>query len=80
MAVTQVKFINMLIMLVSSIHHANNTRVSTYNTSVVPLMFAVTAFGHHPDLMMMVYLAASPLSLTLSTMSLSTISSVVLTR
>jgi hypothetical protein len=59
MVVTLAKCINTHMMSVLSTPHANNIRVSTYNTSVVPLMFAVTAFGHHPDLMMMAYLAVS---------------------
>lgn len=59
MVVTPAKFINMLMMLVLFTHHASNIRVSTYNTNVVPLTFAVIAFGHHPDPMMMDYQAVS---------------------
>jgi len=80
MVATPERFTSGLTIKVSFIHHASNTLLIIYNTSAVPLMFAVTACGHHLRLATMVFLAASRSSQTLDTIFLTTINSVVLIK
>ena len=80
MVVIPLRFTNMLMILVSFTLPASSILHIIYNTTVKPLMFAVTASGHHPDPMMMAFLAASRSNLILATTFQSTTSFLVQTK
>lgn len=61
MVETQLKSTSMHTLTVLFTHLASNTQLTTCSTNVAQLMSAVTVCGHHPALMMMVFLVASRL-------------------
>lgn len=77
---TPAKFINTHTTLALSTHLASSTPHITCSMTVEPLTFAVTASGHHPDLMTMVSLDASRLNPTRATTFRNTTNCLELTR